>query len=65
LSNPLRRLPVRRGEYNARPLDVLAWPIAVGRDRGQLLARRAAHYDAYLLCHSTHLPNAVAQYCIF
>jgi hypothetical protein len=49
LGNPLHQLPVHRGEVQCAPLNVLASPIAVGRDRGQLLARCAAHYHAYLL----------------
>jgi hypothetical protein len=35
-------MPIRRGEHDARPLDVLARPVAVGRDRHQLLALRGA-----------------------
>src|SRR5262249_5561283 len=33
LRHPLRRVPIRRGQHDARPLDVLAWPVAIGRDR--------------------------------
>jgi hypothetical protein len=33
----LRRTPIRPGKHDARPLDCLR-PIAVGRDRRQLLA---------------------------
>src|ERR1700737_4809028 len=32
LRHPLRRVPIRRGEHDARPFDVLARPVAVGRD---------------------------------
>jgi hypothetical protein len=34
-----------------RALDVLARPVAVGRDRRQLLALRAAQHHTDLLCH--------------
>ena len=44
-------MPIRRGEHNARPLDVLARTVAVGRDRRQLLAIRGAQNHTYLLCH--------------
>ena len=49
LRHPLRRVPIRRGEHDARPLDVLARPVAVGRDRRQLLALRGAQNHTYLL----------------
>jgi hypothetical protein len=29
---PLRRVPICRGEHDARPLDMLALPVAVGRN---------------------------------
>src|SRR6185312_166347 len=32
---PLRRAPIRRGEHKARPLGMLARPVAVGHDRRQ------------------------------
>src|SRR5262249_45935839 len=51
LCPPLRRVPIRRGEHNARPLDVLARPVAVGRDRDQLLTLRVVQNYADLLCH--------------
>jgi hypothetical protein len=51
LCHPLRRVPIRRGKYNARPLDVLVRPVAIGRDRRQLLALRCAQNHTYLLCH--------------
>ena len=51
LRHLLRRVPIRRGEHDARPLDVLARPVAVGRDRRQLLALRRAQHHTYLLCH--------------
>jgi hypothetical protein len=44
-------VPIRRGEHNARPLDVLARPVAVGRDRRQLLAFLSAQNHTHLLCH--------------
>src|SRR5689334_21677638 len=46
-----------RGEHDARPLHVLARPVAVGRDRRQLLALRCAHNHANLLCHGLHSPR--------
>jgi hypothetical protein len=51
LRHPLRRLPIRRGEHDARSLDVLARPVAVGRDRRQLRAIRGAQNHTYLLRH--------------
>src|SRR5262249_52978364 len=57
LRHPLRRLPIRRGEHDARPLDVLARPVAVGRDPRQLLAIRGAQNHTYLLCHGS-IPQA-------
>src|SRR5215470_6394585 len=61
LCHPPRRVPIRRGEHNARPLDVLARPVAVGRDRDQLLTLRVVQNYADLLCHGPQ-PNAMAQY---
>src|SRR5215469_3214422 len=61
LCHPLRRVPIRRGEHNARPLDVLARLVAVGRDRDQLLTLRVVQNYADLLCHGPQ-PNAMAQY---
>src|SRR5215467_11126041 len=51
----------RRGEHDARPLEVLARPVAVGRDHRQLLAICGAQNHTYLLCHSL-IPKTVAQY---
>src|SRR5256885_12042345 len=36
--------------HDTRPLDMFARPVAVGRNRRQLLALRAAQYHTYLLC---------------
>ncbi len=50
----LRRVPICRGEHDARPLHMLRGrlrPIAVGHDRRQLLALRSAQNHGYLLCH--------------
>jgi len=60
----LRRVPIRRGEHNARPLDMLARPIAVGCDRRQLFALNRVQHHTDLLCHAPH-PPTMAQYCIF
>jgi len=57
LRHPLRRLPIRRGEHDARPLDVLARPVTVGRNRRQLLVIRGAQNHTYLLCHGSLPPN--------
>src|ERR1700750_1209389 len=57
LRHPLRRMPIRRGEHDARSLDVLARPVAVSRDRRQLLALRDAPYHTYLLCHGPRPPH--------
>ena len=51
LRHLLRRVPICRGEHDARPLDVFARPVAVGHDRRQLLALRSAQNHTYLLCH--------------
>jgi hypothetical protein len=48
LRHPLRRAAIRRGEHDAHPLDVLARPVAVGRNRRQLLALRSAQYHTDL-----------------
>jgi hypothetical protein len=58
---PLRRMPIRRGEHDARPLDVLARPVAVARDRRQLLALRGAQYHTYLLCHGGPNPYSLIK----
>jgi hypothetical protein len=57
LRHPLRRIPIRRGEHDARPLDALARPVAVGGDRRQLLALRGAQHQTNLLCHGSHPPD--------
>ena len=41
--------------------DVLVQPVAVGRDRRQLLAIRGAQNHTYLLCHGP-IPQTMAQY---
>jgi hypothetical protein len=51
LRHPLRRPPICRGEHDARPLDVLARPVAVGRDRRQLLALRSIDNHTDRLSH--------------
>jgi hypothetical protein len=56
LRHVLRRRPIRRGEHDARSLDVLARPVTVGCDRRQQLAFRSAQNHAYLLCHGS-IPN--------
>ena len=56
LHHPLRRVPIRRGEHDARPLDVLARGIAVGDYRRQLLALRGAQHHTYPLCHGPASP---------
>ena len=48
---------------NARSLNVLARPVAVGGDRCQLLALGGAQYHTYPLCHGPIPPPAMAQYC--
>src|SRR5438477_8422337 len=57
LRHPLRRMPIRRGEHDARALDVFTRPVAVGRNRRQLLALRGAQYHAYLLRHGPRPPT--------
>src|SRR5204863_3855032 len=47
LRHPLRRMPIRRGEHDARPLDVFTRPVAVGRDCRQSLALRSAQDHTY------------------
>jgi hypothetical protein len=54
LRHLLRRVPIRRGEHDARPLHMFARPVAVGHDRCQLLALCSAQNHAYLLCHGPH-----------
>ena len=48
-AHPLCRVPLRRGEHDARPLDVLTRSIAVGGNRCQLLvlggAQKGTPYD--------------------
>jgi hypothetical protein len=48
-------------EHDARPLDVLARPVAVGRDRRQLLAFRGAQNYTYLFRHGS-IPQTMTQY---
>jgi hypothetical protein len=43
LRHPLRRVPIRRGEHDARPLNLLARPVTIDCNRRQLLAFRSAH----------------------
>jgi hypothetical protein len=38
-------------KLDARALDLLAWPVAVGHDRRQLLALPRTQNQTYLLCH--------------
>jgi hypothetical protein len=57
VGNPLCRFPIGRGQHDARPLDVLARSIAIGRDRRQLLTLHCAQNHAYLLCHGPHSPK--------
>ena len=57
LRHPRRRVSIGRGEHDARPFDVLARPVAVGRDRRQLLALRSAHNHTYPLSHRPHTPS--------
>src|SRR5262245_4976242 len=47
LGHPLRRVPIRRSQHAARPLDMLARPVAVGRNRRQLLILRDAQNHTY------------------
>jgi hypothetical protein len=54
-------VPIRRGAHDARSLDVLARPVAVGRDRRQLLAFCGAQNHTYLLCHGS-IPQTMAKY---
>ena len=44
--------PPRRREHDARPLHMLALPVAIRRDRLQPLPIRRAHDHAYCLCHA-------------
>jgi hypothetical protein len=60
-ATPCGEYRIRRGEHDARPLDVLTRPIAVGRNRRQLLAFRGAQDHAYLLRHGS-IPQTTAQY---
>jgi len=57
------RVPIRRGKHDARPLDVLARPIAVACDRRQLLTFRSAHNHTHHLSHGP-FPQDLAQYCV-
>src|SRR5947209_11969051 len=57
LRHPVRRMPIRRGEHDARSLDVFTQPVAVARNRRQLLALRGAQYHAYLLGHGPRPPT--------
>jgi hypothetical protein len=57
LRHSLRQLPIRRGEHDARPLDELARPVAIARNRRQLLALSGAHNHTYLLSHG-FIPQA-------
>ena len=57
LRHPLRRMPIRRGEYDVRPLGMLARPVAVGRNRRQLLALRGVQYHTDLLRHGPRPPT--------
>jgi hypothetical protein len=63
LRHSLRQLPIRRGEHDARPLDELARPVAIARNRRQLLALSGAHNHTYLLSHG-FIPPSPAQYRI-
>ena len=51
LGHSLRRMPIPRGEHNARPLNVLAQPAAVVRNRHQPIAFRGVHYHTDRLRH--------------
>src|SRR6478752_6411567 len=57
LRYPLRRMPIRRGEHDPRPLDMLAWAVAVGRDCCQLLTLRRAHNHTDVLRHDPPSPQ--------
>src|SRR5499427_2560868 len=57
LCHPLCRVPLRRGEHDARPLDVLTRPVAIGGNRCQLLVLGGAQYHTYPLCHGPHSPT--------
>src|SRR5437868_1581152 len=57
LGNPLRRVSIRLCQHDARPLHMFARPVAVGRDRRQLLALRGAQYHTYLLRHGPRPPK--------
>jgi hypothetical protein len=63
LRHLLRRVPIRRGQHDARPLRMFSRPVAVGHDRCQLLALRSAQNHAYLLCHDP-IPQIMARYRI-
>ena len=57
---PLRRVPIGRGEHDARPLDMLAPPIAVGRDRLRQIPVRSAGDHIYclsLIRPASHIPS--------
>jgi len=56
----MSRVPIGRGEDNLRPLYVFARPIAVRRNRCQLVALRGAHYHIYPLRHELS-PNVTAS----
>ena len=45
LRHPLCRVPLRRGEHDARPLDVLTRPVAVGGNRCKLLVLGGAQRE--------------------
>jgi hypothetical protein len=61
LRHLLCRVPISRGEHDARPLHMFARPVAVGHDCCQMLALRSAQNNAYLLCHGP-IPQAMPQY---
>jgi len=54
LRHLLRRVPIRRSQNDARPLDVLARSVTVGRNRCQLRALGSAYNHTYWLCHGPH-----------
>jgi hypothetical protein len=47
----LRRPAIRRGQHDARPLEVFARPVAVSHDRHQLLALCGVDNHTYALSH--------------
>ena len=57
LRHPLHRSPIRRGEHDARPLDVLARSVAVGHDHRQLLALRSIDNHTDRLSHGLFPPT--------